>query len=527
MKSNDKKLIQKRSLLKATSTVGLMTLLSRILGLVREVVIAHHFGSGAQTDAFFVAFKIPNLFRRLFAEGAFSQAFVPVLAEYKTNYSKEEVRNLINSVSGTLTLVLGSISVLAVLGAPALIVVFAPGFVSDPPKMEMAASMLQITFPYLLLISLTAFSSSILNSYRYFMVPAVTPCLMNVALIAATIYLTPCFQEPAIGLAWGVVIAGIVQWVFQMPFLAKINLLPKPSFNFNHPGVKKILTLMIPALFGVSVGQINLFVDNMVATFLQVGSVSWLWYSDRVTELPIGLVGIAIGTVILPSLSDLHSKSSAREFSTTIDWGLRLVFLLGIPAGIAMMVIAEPLLATIFDHGKMTENDVTMAAHSLRAYSVGVIGFMLVKILAPGFYARQDTRTPVRIGIISVVTNLALIALFVPPLKQIGIGHAGIALATSLAQLLNSILLYRGLRKLDVYRPEAGWSMLFLRYAIANVIMGGVLYLLMGNVDQWFDWSTWQRVWELTILCGAGIVTYFTALWVMGLRLHQFKQHLE
>lgn len=516
------KIIKSKSLLKATSTVGLMTLLSRILGLVREVVIAHHFGSGAQTDAFFVAFKIPNFFRRLFAEGAFSQAFVPVLAEYKTKYSKEEVKNLIDSVSGTLTVVLGSISVLAVLGAPALIMVFAPGFINDPPKMEMASSMLQITFPYLLLISLTAFSSSILNSYRQFTVPAVTPCLMNIVLIAVTIYLTPHFKEPAIGLAWGVLMAGIVQWVFQMPFLSKMDLLPKPKINFNHPGVKKILTLMLPALFGVSVGQVNLFVDNIVATFLQTGSVSWLWYSDRVTELPIGLVGIAIGTVILPSLSDLHSKSSSREFSATIDWGLRLVFLLGIPAGIAMMVIAEPLLVTIFDHGKMTENDVMMAAQSLRAYSVGVIGFMLVKILAPGFYARQDTRTPVRIGIIAVLANLILIGLLVTHLK-----HAGIALATSLAQLLNSILLYKGLRKLGIYQPEAGWGSLLLRYAVANTVMGLVLYWLMGNAQEWFAWSTWQRVWELTILCGAGIVVYFVVLMAMGLRLHQFKQHLE
>lgn len=511
-----------RSLLRATGTVGAMTLLSRILGLVREVVIAHHFGSGAQTDAFFVAFKIPNFFRRLFAEGAFSQAFVPVLAEYKTNYSKAEVKNLIDSVSGTLTVVLGSFSVVAVIGAPALIVIFAPGFVGDAVKMDMASSMLQITFPYLLLISLTAFSSSILNSYRQFTVPAVTPCLMNIVLIAATVYLTPYFKEPAIGLAWGVLIAGITQWVFQMPFLARMGLLPKPIFNFRHPGVKKILTLMLPALFGVSVGQINLFVDNIVATFLQTGSVSWLWYSDRVTELPIGLVGIALGTVILPSLSDLHSKASLHEFSKTIDWGLRLVFLLGVPAGLAMMVIAEPLLATIFDHGKMTERDIMMSAQSLRAYSVGVIGFMLVKILAPGFYARQDTKTPVRIGIIAVISNLVLIGILVSFLQ-----HAGIALATSLAQLLNSILLYRGLRKLGVYQPEKGWGVLLIRYLLANLAMGVVLYLLMGTVHQWLIWSTWQRVWELTLLCMAGVITYFAALWLMGLRIQQFKRHLD
>jgi putative peptidoglycan lipid II flippase len=486
------------------------------------VVIAHHFGSGAQTDAFFVAFKIPNFFRRLFAEGAFSQAFVPVLAEYKAKCSPAEVKELVNSVSGTLTVALGSFSIFAVLFTPVLIFVFAPGYIDKPDQMQLASSMLQITFPYLLLISLTAFSSSILNSYRQFTVPAVTPCLMNVVLIIATIYLTPYFHQPAVGLAWGVLIAGIAQWVFQMPFLARIDLLPKPKFNFHHEGVKKILTLMIPALFGVSVGQINLFVDNMVATFLQPGSVSWLWYSDRVTELPIGLVGIAIGTVILPSLSDLHSKSSSREFSATIDWGLRLVFLMGIPAGLAMMVIAEPLLVTIFDHGKMTGDDVIMAAQSLRAYSVGVIGFMLVKILAPGFYARQDTRSPVRIGIIAVLANLILIGLFVTYLK-----HAGIALATSLAQLLNSVLLYKGLRKLGVYQPEPGWGKLLLRYVIANTVMGVVLYLLMGNVAQWFAWSTWQRVWELTILCSAGVVVYFMVLWLMGLRVHQFKQHVE
>lgn len=515
-------IVTKRSLLKATGTVGFMTLLSRVLGLVREVVIAHHFGSGAQTDAFFVAFKIPNFFRRLFAEGAFSQAFIPVLAEYKTKYSKQAVKELIDSVSGTLTVGLGSFSALAVLGAPILIMVFAPGFVNQPEKMQMASSMLQITFPYLLLISLTAFSSAILNSYKQFTVPAVTPCLMNIVLITATIYLTPYFDQPAVGLAWGVLIAGVAQWVFQMPFLVKMDLLPTPKFNFHHEGVKKILTLMVPALFGVSVGQINLLIDSMVATFLQTGSVSWLWYSDRVTELPLGLVGIAIGTVILPSLSDLHSKASTRDFSATIDWALRLVLLIGLPAGIAMMMIAEPLLVTIFDHGKMTEHDVLMSAQSLRAYSVGVIGFMLVKILAPGFYARQDTKTPVRIGIIAVVANLIFIALLVTHLK-----HAGLALATSLAALLNSLLLYKGLRKLGVYEPEAGWAWLLIRYAIANTVMGVFLYIVMGNVEQWFAWSAWVRVWQLTILCGAGIAIYFVILWLMGLRLHQFKQHIE
>ena len=402
-----------------------MTMLSRVLGLVRDMVIARYFGAGAGADAFFVAFKIPNFLRRLFAEGAFAQAFVPVLSSYRQQESITEVRRLVNAVAGVLGLVLLGVTAVAMLGAPLLTAVFAPGFLDDDLKFGLASDMLRITFPYLLLVSLTAFAGSILNSYDRFAVPAFTPVLLNLAMISAAIFLSPLMEMPVIALAWGVFIAGALQLFFQLPFLMQLGLMPRPKVDYRHEGVSRIMKLMVPALFGVSVSQINLLLDTVLASFLQTGSVSWLYYSDRLSELPLGVFGIAIATVILPSLSRKHAAESAGQFAATLDWAVRAVLLIGLPAALALALLAEPLIATLFHYGEVTDRDVTMAAQSLRAYSAGLLAFMLIKVLAPGYFARQDTKTPVKIGIIAMVANMAFNLALIFPLA-----HAGLALAT-------------------------------------------------------------------------------------------------
>ena len=426
----------RRGLMRSGLVVSAMTMLSRVMGLVRDVVVATFLGAGNGSDAFFVAFKIPNFLRRLFAEGAFNQAFVPVLSEYSTQRTKQEIRELLNAVAGSLTALLALITALAMLGAPWLVWLFAPGFGRDPDKLAMTADMLRLTFPYLLLISLTAFSGSVLNTWNRFAVPAFTPVLLNISLIGAALLLMPLMEEPAMALAWGVLIAGAAQLAFQVPFLLRLGLLPTPWPNFAHDGVKRILKLMAPALFGVSVSQINLLLDTVLASLLAVGSVSWLYYSDRLVELPLGVFGVAIGTIILPALSKRHAEQSTEHFSAMLDWAIRVVLLLGVPAALALAVLAEPFLITLFHYGAMTDNDIQMAAMSLRAYAFGLVAFMLIKVLAPGFFARQDTKTPVKVGIIAMVANMLFNLLLIWPLA-----HAGLALATALSAFLNAGLL--------------------------------------------------------------------------------------
>ena len=500
-------------LLRSSLVVGVMTMLSRVLGLVRDVVIAVYFGSQAEADAFFVAFKIPNFLRRLFAEGAFSQAFVPVLSEYRTKRPHEAVQELVNRVAGTLGLTLALVTTLAMITAPWLILVFAPGFHGEPTKLELAGNILRITFPYLLLISLTAFAGSILNSYSKFAVPAFTPVLLNLSLIGSTLLLTPYFDEPVMALAWGVVIAGTAQLLLQIPFLKQIQLLPKPVWGWKDPGVRRILKLMAPAMFGVSVAQINLLLDTVLASFLQTGSISWLYYSDRLMELPLGIFGIAIGTVILPSLSRQHAGEDPKAFSATLDWAVRLVLLIGIPAGIALFLLAEPLIATLFFHGRMEDRDVIMAAMSLRAYSAGLLFFMLIKVLAPGYFARQDTKTPVKIAMFAMISNmgfnLALVWSF---------HHAGLALATSLSAALNAGLLMWGLVRTGVFRVQSGWGLYGARILLANGAMAGVLIWLGHSTQTWLDWTLLQRIEHLAILVVAGLGAYGVTLIATGLR---------
>ncbi|MBR9827422.1 MAG: murein biosynthesis integral membrane protein MurJ [Oceanospirillales bacterium] len=506
-------------LLRSSSVVGIMTLLSRVLGLVRDVVVAGYFGASGSADAFFVAFKIPNFLRRLFAEGAFAQAFVPVLSEYRSQRDLAAVQQLIHRVAGALGSVLVLVTVVAVIGAPLLAAVFAPGFyMAGGEKFALAADMLRITFPYLLLISLTAFCGSILNSYGRFAIPAFTPVLLNVCLIGSAIWLSPLLETPVMALAWGVLMAGGVQLLFQLPFLARLRLLPIPRTDFKDEGVRRILKLMLPALFGVSVAQINLLLDTVLASFLQTGSVSWLYYSDRLSELPLGVFGIAIATVILPSLSRTHADKSPERFARTLDWAIRMILLIGVPAALALVLLAEPLIATLFHYGQMTDRDVLMAAMSLRAYAFGLLAFMLIKVLAPGYFARQDTKTPVKIAVKAMIANMVFNLILVWPLD-----HAGLALATSLSAFLNAGWLLHGLLKEGVFRWQPGWGAMLLRLVSAALALVVTLLLIQQQLGDWLRADVWQRVQWMALLVGAGGGVYLLTLAVTGLRVRHLR----
>ncbi|MDX1654048.1 MAG: murein biosynthesis integral membrane protein MurJ [Candidatus Competibacteraceae bacterium] len=507
-----------RALFKSTGVVSGMTFISRILGFVRDMVLARYFGAAAGTDAFFVAFKIPNFMRRLFAEGAFSQAFVPVFAEYQTQRSRAELQELVDRVAGTLGLILFAVTLVGVLTAPWLVYVFAPGFADEPTRYELTAQMLRITFPYLLFISLTAFAGGILNSCGRFAVPALTPVLLNVCLIAAAIWAAPLLERPVLALAWGVFLAGIVQLAFQIPYLRALQLLPRPRWGWHFPGVQRILKLMIPTLFGSSVAQINLLFDTLLASFLVAGSVSWLYYSDRLVEFPLGVFGVALGTVILPSLSQRHAAASKSGFNNTLDWALRWVLLVGSPATVGLVVLSGPLITTLFQYGEFTELDAVMAGGSLMAYALGLLAFMLIKVLAPGFYARQDTRTPVKIGIIAMVANMGFNVALIFPLA-----HVGLALATSLSAFLNAGLLFRGLRREGIYKALPGWPALAVRIVLSNALMGAVVWYGAGDLEAWTTADAGGRVLHLLWLVALGAAVYIASMFLLGLRIAHVK----
>jgi len=494
-----------------------MTMISRVFGFIRDTVTAIMFGASAQFDAFSIAFRIPNLMRRLFAEGSFSQAFVPVLSEYQKQQSNDDIKKFINAISGTLGISLLIVTVIGMLTAPWIIRLFAPGFATTGERFDLAVTMLRITFPYLTFISLTAFSGAILNTHNRFWVAAFTPVFLNLTMITAAIWLAPHFATPIIGLAWGVFIAGVIQLFFQIPFLKKLNFLPKPKIDFKDPGVRRVLKLMVPAIFGVSVGQINLMVDSIFASLLVVGSVSWLYYSDRLMEFPLGVFGVAISTVILPHLSRHHASQSHISFSKTIDWAIRAVLLVGVPAGVVLAVISGPLLSTLFQYGRFDAHAVLMARQSLSAFAIGIAPFMLVKVLASGFYAKQDMRTPVRIAVIAMVTNIVLNVVLIWPLK-----HAGIALATSLAAIVNMTFLLHQLKRRGHYLPQTGWGLFSLRIMFANVVLAVWLWLGAGEIDTWVNSHALWRVEHLAMLLSVGALIYFSSLWLSGIRLHHF-----
>jgi putative peptidoglycan lipid II flippase len=504
-----------------------MTLLSRITGLARDIAFSSWFGSGPVMDAFTVAFKIPNLMRRFFAEGAFSQAFVPVITEYRTRGRQEETAVLLDSVAGTLGLVLFAVTAVGVVAAPLIVLLFAPGFGATDDRFDLAVAMLRFTFPYILFVSLTALAGSVLNAHRRFAVAAFTPVLLNVVMIVFAGWVAPSLDEPGVGLAAGVFVAGLVQLAFQVPFLARLRLLPRPRWGWRHEGVRRIFKLMLPAMFGSSVAQISILLDTLIASFLVAGSISWLYYSDRLVEFPLGVFGIALATVILPRLSEQHSLASRQVFSDTLDWALRLVLLIGAPAALALALLAEPLLATLFFRGEFTERDVEMAAASLRAYAPGLLGFILVKILAPGYFARQDTRTPVRVAAQSLVVGMLLSGTFVLLLlaTEWAPAHAGIAAATTCSALLNAGLLLAGLRRANVFLARPGWRPLLVRLVVPSVVMSAALVAALARVGDWYAMGTMLRAMVLGALVVGGIVVYFGACYLVGLRVAQFRVH--
>lgn len=501
-----------RQLFKSTAIVSSMTMISRILGFIRDMLFARIFGVDSGTDAFFVAFKIPNFLRRLFAEGAFAQAFVPVLSDYKAQGGRESLKLFIDRTGGTLALVLMLVTILGVVGAPVLITIFAPGFLWEGEQYDLAVQMLRITFPYLFFISSVAFAGGILNSHGKFAVPAFTPVFLNLCMIAAAIWLSPLMPDPVVALAWGVFAAGAVQLLFQFPALLRLGLVPRLRFGFYDAGVKRIMKLMLPAIFGVSITQINLLLDTLIASFLATGSVSWLYYSDRLVEFPLGVFGIALATVILPSLSKNHAADQPEEFSRSLDWGLRLVLLIGMPAALGLFLLAEPMLSTLFQYHEFGRDDVQMAGLSLRAYAIGLLGFILVKVLVPGFTSRKDTKTPVRYGIYAMIANMAMNVALVFPLA-----HAGLALATSLGAFFNASLLLARLLREKVYRPGRRWRIFILRIILANEIMAVFLYRLV-DAELWFGWGAEQRIMNLASWIGLGALVYALALLLSGFR---------
>jgi putative peptidoglycan lipid II flippase len=502
-----------------------MTLLSRIFGLLRDITLATLFGASGGTDAFLVAFKIPNFMRRLFAEGAFSQAFVPVFSEYKEKRSEAELQDLVDHVAGSLGGVLLLISIAGALGAPLLVYLFAPGFHDEPARFNLTAEMLRITFPYLFFIALVAFAGGILNSFNRFAVPAFTPVLLNLCLMAAAYWLAPLFEQPLMALAWGVAGAGLCQLLFQFPSLLKLKLYPRPRFSRHHEGVSRILKLMLPAVIGSSVAQINLLLDTVIASFLIAGSVSWLYYSDRLLEFPLGVLGIAVATVILPALSKQHARETHDSFNHTLDWAIRLVVLVALPACIGLLLMAAPILAALFQYGEFEAADTHMASLSLMAYMLGLPGFIMIKVLAPGYYARQDTKTPVRIAVVAMVSNMALNILFTVPLVYLDYEapHVGLALATSCSAYINAVMLYRGLRRCGVYRPLAGWGRLMLQILLACVGMAALLLYLTPELSVWTTLIPVERLLYLGGIIGSAAVAYFALLWLGGLRFADLR----
>ncbi len=502
---------------KSLSTVGLFTLLSRILGFLRDMVFAQVFGAGAMTDAFFVAFKIPNFLRRLFAEGAFSVAFVPVLTEYREKRSFVDLKGFVDHVAGTLGAVLLAVVVVGMLGAPAVVALFAPGFIGDELQFPLAVEMLRLTFPYILFISLVAFAGGIMNAHGRFAVPAFTPVLLNLSLIGCALWLAPRLDQPVVALAWGVLLAGALQFLFQLPWLARLKLLPTFRPAPGDEGVRRILRLMLPALFGISVTQLNLLLDTLIASFLAAGSISWLYYSDRLMEFPVGILGVALGTVVLPKLSQQHAAESPEAFSRTLDWALRNVVLFAAPAALGLILLAGPMIATLFQSDAFTVGDIQMSRSSLIAYSLGLFGFVAIKVLAPGFYARQDIRTPVRIAVIAMLTNMAMNLILVWPLQ-----HAGLAVATSISALVNAGLLLYHLRRQGIYEPSAGWRNTGVRVAAGLLVMAALLLPLIGDLSGWLEMGRLARVWKLgwLILLAAG--AYFVTLFALGVRKQDF-----
>ncbi len=497
-----------------------MTLASRITGFIRDTLLAILFGAGFAMDAFVVAFRIPNLLRRLFAEGAFSQAFVPVLGEYRGRKGDAATRELAGKVLAVLAVVLFIATLVSVIAAPVIVYLSAPGFAKDPEKFALTVTMLRICFPYILFVSLVSFSAGLLNTYGAFKAPAFTPVLLNISFIVFALWVAPHMEKPIVALAWAVFFGGLAQLAFQVPFLKRIGMWPTPSWAPQDEGVRRILKLMAPAALGVSVAQISLLINTAIASELGDGAMSWLYFADRLMEFPSALLGVAIGTVLLPSLVRHHAANDTEAYSRLLDWGLRITLALAMPAAVALALLAVPLISTLFWHGEFLRHDVMMTRNALVAYAVGLVGIILVKVLAPGFYARQNIRTPVKVAVVTLVVTQLLNAAFVPFIQ-----HAGLALSISVGACFNAGWLWFLMRKSGIYRPEPGWGAFTFKLAVALYLMAGALWYAMGSEASWFEISASMRALKLALVIVAGSATYFASLWVMGFRLRDFSRH--
>ncbi|WP_016857629.1 murein biosynthesis integral membrane protein MurJ [Candidatus Williamhamiltonella defendens] len=510
------------NLLKSLATVSSMTFFSRILGFTRDAIVAKTFGAGVATDAFFIAFKLPNLLRRIFAEGAFSQAFVPILAEYKNQKGEEATRTFVAYISGLLSLVLIVITALGILVAPWIIYVTAPGFSDIPDKFALTSSLLRITFPYIFLISLASLAGGLLNTWNYFSIPAFTPTLLNISMIGFALFAAPYFDPPILALAWGVLLGGVLQLFYQLPYLKKIGMLVLPRIDLKHAGSWRVMKQMCPAILGVCVSQISLIINTVYASFLVSGSVSWMYYADRLMEFPAGILGAALGTILLPSLAKSFANGEVLEYSRLIDMGLRLCFLLALPAAFALIIIAKPLTLSLFQYGKFTAFDAEMTQRALIAYSIGLPGLIMIKVLAPGFYSRQDIKTPVKIALITLFMTQIMNLIFIGPLK-----HAGLSLSISLAACLNAALLYWQLRKKNIFQSQSGWCPFIAKLLMAVSVMCLVLFGLLSIMPPWDLGGMAYRLFRLSGIVIAGATSYFAVLLILGVRLRHFFQRLH
>lgn len=507
------------NLLKSLAAVSSMTMFSRVLGFARDAIVARVFGAGMATDAFFVAFKLPNLLRRIFAEGAFSQAFVPILAEYKSQQGEEATRTFVAYVSGLLTLILAVVTVLGMLAAPWVIFITAPGFTDTPDKFALTSALLRVTFPYILLISLASLVGAILNTWNRFSIPAFAPTFLNISMIGFALFAAPYFNPPVMALAWAVVVGGVLQLGYQLPHLKKIGMLVLPRLSLRDAGVWRVMRQMGPAILGVSVSQISLIINTIFASFLVSGSVSWMYYADRLMEFPSGVLGVALGTILLPSLAKSFSSGNHDEYSKLMDWGLRLCFLLALPSAVALGILAKPLVVSLFQYGKFSAFDALMTQRALVAYSVGLMGLIVVKVLAPGFYSRQNIKTPVKIAIITLIITQVMNLIFIGPLK-----HAGLSLSIGLGACLNASLLYWQLRKQKIFQPQPGWAVFLTKLVIGVVVMSVVLLGLLWVMPDWDVGGMAYRLLRLSAVVTAGVIAYFAALALLGFKLRDFAR---
>lgn len=517
-----------RGFFRSTAIVGMTTLLSRITGLVRDVVYATVIPS-VFMEVFVLANQIPNLLRRLFAEGAFSQAFVPVVAEYKTKRSKDEVRELVDSVAGTLGGFLAVLSLVGVLAAPVIVVICAPGFATkEAGQYALAVEMLRWTFPYLLFVSLTALAGGVLNSYRQFALPAFTSVVLNIVMIVFAAWLSPYFEQPVVALAVGVFVGGLLQVFIQLPALLKLGVIRRPHWNFRHEAVRRIGKLMGPAIIGSSMGQLSVMISTGIASLLADGSMTWLYFADRLVEFPLGVFSIALATVILPSLSSQHAKETPDEFSATLAWAVRLVCLIVIPASVALFALSGPLTVAIYHYGQYKARDVEMTRLALMAFSLALLGWSLIKVLATGYYAQQNTKAPVKVAMralgLTMVLNVIVVAVLwlTGQLKTPG-AHTLLALTNGVGAMLNAGLLYAGLLRTRVLRRGQAMRGLLIRIVVASALMAALLWWFGGDLGTWLATPKLQRIGWLAGLVAGGIVVYFAALWAMGVRIGQFR----